>query len=138
MPVTAPPDEYKYQGCVANEGGVLTASYAAAGETAGTATFFATNNGAELRTHLADLLNSVQSCTFDLDAVVTGNAALGDVTLDGTKLTYGDTAGGWALEENKYQVTLQGSACDTYRSGAGHSVAVSFPCDMGKPIAEPR
>jgi len=138
LPVTAPPDSYKYEGCVANEGGVLTATYAAAGETGGNATFFATNDPAALSANLATLLSGVQSCTFDLDAIVTGNPAVGVVTLDGTTLTYGDTAAGWTLEDNKYQVTIQGSACDTYRSGRDHHVVANFPCDMGKPIAEPR
>jgi hypothetical protein len=117
---------------------VLTASYAGAGDTPGTAPYFAANDSATLKDDLAKVLNAVQSCTFDLDAIVTGNPALGVVTLDGNPLTYGDTAAGWTLETNKYQVTLQGSACDSFRAKEGSDLAIAFPCDMGKPIAEPR
>lgn len=139
LPVQAPPDEYKYEGCIANEGGTLTATYAASGETPGTAEYFATNDPAELRESLSKVLFGVASCTFDLDAVVTGDPTRSSVTLDGAPLTYGDTASGWTLEMNKYQVTLQGSACDTYRSGEGHDVSIEFLCDeMGTPVAEPR
>ncbi len=139
LPVVAPPMDYVYQPCVQNEGALLTATYAAAGETPGAAPYFATNDGATLRTQLSDLLFGVASCTFDLDAVVTGDPTRSSVTLDGAPLTYGDTAGGWVLEENHFQVTLQGTACDTYRAGADHEVLIEFKCDeKGIPIAEPR
>lgn len=139
LPVQAPPDDYKYEGCIANEGGALTATYAAAGETPGTAEYFATNDPAELRDSLSKVLFGVASCTFDLDAVVTGDPTRSSVTLDGAPLAYGDTANGWTLEMNKYQVTLQGAACDTFRAGAGHDVSIQFLCDeKGEPVAEPR
>ena len=139
LPVQAPPADYKYQPCVQNESGEVTATYAAAGETPGAAAYFATNDAAMLRTHLGDLLFGVASCTFDLDSIVTGDPTRSSVTLDGMPLAYGDTAGGWTLEANKYQVTLQGSACDTYRSGMGHEVSIVFTCDeMGVRVAEPR
>jgi hypothetical protein len=138
LPVTAPPADYKYQPCIQGEGGVLTASYAAAGDTPGTAPYFSTNDGAMLQANLAQVLNAVQSCTFDLDANVTGNPAGGVVTLNNNALTYGDTAGGWTLEDNKHQVTLQGTACDAFRANDGSTLSIAFPCDMGKPIAEPR
>jgi hypothetical protein len=136
LPVQAPPDDYKYERCIAEEGGTLTAAYAAAGETPGTAEYFATNDAAELSKNLSQVLFGVASCTFDLDAVVTGDPTRSNVTLDGAPLTYGE---GWALEMNKYQVTLQGSACDTYRSAPDHVVSIEFLCDeMGMPVAEPR
>jgi len=139
LPVEAPPDGYKYEGCIANEGGALTATYAAAGETPGTAEYFATNDAAELRESLSKVLFGVASCTFDLDAVVTGDPTRSTVTLDGAPLAYDDMTGGWTLEMNKYQVTLQGAACETYRSGAGHDVSIQFLCDeKGEPVAEPR
>jgi len=139
LPVQAPPSDYQYQPCVASEtGGMFTAAYATADQTPGTAPYFATNDASELRANLQKVLNAVQTCTFDLSANVTGNPALANVTLDGTPLTYGDMAAGWTLEDNKHQVTLEGSACDTYRANPGSKFHASFPCDMGKPIAEPR
>lgn len=138
LPVEAPPSDYKYQPCVQNEGGALTAAYATADQTAGTAPYYATNDPDELRAGLTKVLNDVQTCTFDLSATVTGNPAVAVVTLDGNPLTYGDAAAGWTLEDNMHQVTLQGSACDAFRATPGSMVHASFPCDMGKPIAEPR
>ncbi len=138
LPVQAPPNDYQYQPCVQNEGGVLTATYATADQTPGNAPFFESNDPDELRTGLAKVLNAVQTCTFDLTASVTGNPALANVTLDGNPLTYGDTAAGWTLEDNKHQITLEGSACDSFRANPGTTLNASFPCDMGKPIAEPR
>jgi hypothetical protein len=114
LPVQAPPADYKYQPCVQNETGDVVATYAAAGETPGAAPYFATNDGAMLRQNLGDLLFGVASCTFDLDAVVTGDPRRSSVTLDG-------------------------SACEKYRSGDGHDVSIQFLCDeMGMPVAEPR
>jgi hypothetical protein len=138
LPVQAQPADYKYQPCVSGEGGVLTATYATADQTPGMAPYFSTNDAADLQTKLAQVLNAVESCTFDLNAIVTGNPAGGVVTLNGNPLTFGDTMGGWTLESNKYQVTLQGSACDTFRAQAGSTLDIAFPCDNGKPIAEPR
>jgi len=139
LAVQQPPTDYKYQPCVQSETGDVVATYAAAGETPGAAPYFATNDGATLKKNLGDLLFGVASCTFDLDAVVTGDPRQSTVTLDGEALGFGDTASGWTLEDNKYQVTLQGSACEKYRSGEGHDVSIQFLCDaMGTPVAEPR
>jgi hypothetical protein len=147
-PVTAPPGcvdptdpgcKLKYEAC--NNSMTLTASYAATADNVGTPfTVDTTASDAQqkLKDALGKLLNQAVSCTFDLDAIVTGNAANSSITLDGTELKLGDP-NGWALEDNKYQVTLEGSACDTYRSGANHDVSVTFFCDeMGNPVAEPR
>ncbi len=139
LPVQAPPAEYKYQPCIQGEGGTLTATYVDAGQTTGTAKYFTANDSATLQQKLGEALMAVQSCTFDLDAIVTGNPAGGVVTLNGNALTFGDTTSGWTLEANKYQVTLQGTACYTFRTSPGSTLNVEFPCDkMGKPIAEPR
>jgi hypothetical protein len=139
LPVQAPPADYKYQPCIQGEGGTVTATYVDAGQTSGTAQYFTANDSASLQKQLAQALMAVQSCTFDLDALVTGNPAGGIVTLNGNALTFGDMAGGWTLESNKYQVTLQGSACEAFRTNQGSTLSVEFPCDkMGKPIAEPR
>lgn len=139
LPVQAPPADYKYQPCIQGEGGTLTATYVDAGQTSGTAKYFTANDSATLKQKLGEALMAVQSCTFDLNAIVTGNPAGGVVTLNGAPLTFGDMTSGWTLEANKYQVTLQGSACNTYRTNPGTMLNIEFPCDkMNKPIAEPR
>ena len=80
------------------------------------------------------LLNNAVSCTVDMDAIVTGDPTLGVVELAGQRLTYGDP-NGWMLESNSYSVTLQGTACTTFKAG-GQNLSIEFPCDpSGNPIA---
>jgi hypothetical protein len=140
LPVQAPPDSYLYQQCVApatGGGGVLQATYAAAGAAPGTATAYAATNTAELRAAIQELLVNVISCTLDMNAIVTGNASLGSVTVNGTEVGFND-ANGWSLETNMQQVTLSGSACETFKAGDA-DVSIIFPCDpeTGEPIADP-
>jgi hypothetical protein len=80
------------------------------------------------------LLANVISCTVEMDARVTGNPALGTVTVGGNPVTYSDP-NGWALDmATLYNVTLQGAACETFKAGA--ELHISFPCDpSGNPIA---
>jgi hypothetical protein len=93
-----------------------------------------TNATTALVAALTALLNNAVSCTVDMDAIVTGDPSLGVVELAGQRLTYGDP-NGWTLESNSYSVTLQGSACTTFKSG-GQDLSIEFPCDpSGNPIA---
>lgn len=137
QPVTRPPDQYLYQQCVAGTNGgagVLTATYADAG---GMAPYYTATNGTELQTAIQGLLNSVVSCTFDMDAIVTGDASLGNVMIGTMPLVY-DDANGWRLEPNNYQVTLQGAACDAFKTG-DFDLNITFPCAPdGTPIAVPK
>jgi hypothetical protein len=126
LPVNPPPDSYKYQQCVTKAGGLM-ATYAASAADAGKATFYAAKTPDELRTALSGLLNGVVSCTFDMNATVTGNPAAGTVLLGSQRLSYGDP-NGWTLESNKFQVTLTGTACDGIKAGLA-KLAISFPCD---------
>ncbi len=57
------------------------------------------------------IVSGVRSCTFKLNAKVTDPEA-GTVTLDGSKLAYGDP-NGWKLSSDGTQVELVGSACTT-------------------------
>jgi hypothetical protein len=94
----------------------------------------ATNATAELIAGFSALLNNAVSCTVDMDAIVSGDPSLGDVELTGQRLTYADP-NGWILEPNSYSVTLQGTACSTFRAG-GQNLSITFPCDAsGNPIA---
>jgi hypothetical protein len=74
-----------------------------------------------------------------MDVRVTGNPALGSVLVGvgAEPVLYGD-ANGWKLEDNRYQVTLQGTACETFK--AQQTLDISFPCDplTGMPIAVKR
>jgi hypothetical protein len=130
LPVQQPPDQLKYQACTPTQ--MLTATYAPVGETPGTAPYFTAASPAELETALSGLLNSVVSCTYDMNANVVGDPALGTVKINGTDVPYGE-ADGWKLEDNKFQITLQGAACDTFKAMAGSTLFVSFPCKVAVP-----
>jgi hypothetical protein len=68
-----------------------------------------------------------------MDAVVTGDPSLGQVTVSGTPEPF-DDPNGWKLESNAFSVTLQGAACEAFK--AGGTLNINFPCDpSGNPIA---
>lgn len=136
QPVVQPPAEYVYQSCVAGPSGgagVLTATYSPTG---GTLMPLTATNPAAIRPALEALLTGFVSCTLDMDAIVTGNAALGTVTVTpmggSTRgVAINDQADGWMLESNNYQVTLTGQACEDYKVGA--VVDIQFPCNVAEP-----
>ena len=140
QPVVQPPAEYVYQQCVAGTmggAGVLTATYSPAG---GTVMPLTATNAAAIGPALEGLLTGFVSCTLDMNALVTGNPALGTVIVTPTEgpntdqarpVTHNDTADGWVLEENRFQVTLTGQACEDYKTGA--MVGIQFPCEVAEP-----
>jgi hypothetical protein len=138
QPVAPPPMSYWYEQCPAQASGVNPgtpqATYAADATLAGTSPFYTATTADELRTALNGLLSDVISCTVEMDAKVTGNPALGTVTVGGTPVNYSDPDG-WTLDMTTlYTVTLQGAACETFKSGA--VLNIEFPCDpSGNPIA---
>lgn len=131
LPVAAPPETFVWQSCADRYGRVLQGAYAAAGTAPGTAPYFTATNAAELKTALQGLLNSVVSCTFDMNARVVGNPALGSVSLGSDAVTFGDP-NGWTLEPTMTQVTLQGTACSTFKA-AEKPLSISFPCEVAVP-----
>jgi hypothetical protein len=135
LPVQAPPENFKYEAC--NVGQLLTATYAVAGETPGTAPYFTAANRDQLLPQLRTLLSGVVSCTLDMDATVTGDAARGTVTITPESgptrpLPINDQNDGWVLEPNNYQVTLTGQACLDYKAGNA-DVHIAFPCNVAEP-----
>jgi hypothetical protein len=126
---------FKHESC--NQDQTLKATYTPAAPDVGTPFSVDTRNAdatAELVSTLNGLLANVISCTVEMDAIVAGNPALGTVTVGGTPVAYGD-ANGWSLDMvTKYNVTLEGAACETFKGGA--ELHISFPCDpSGNPIA---
>lgn len=126
---------FKNEAC--NQGGQLLATYTPEAPDVGIPFPVDTrdqNATTKLVTALNELLANAISCTVDMDAIVTGDAALGIVTLDGNPLAYA-AADGWKLEDDLHSVTLQGAACETYKAGA-KQLDIKFPCDpSGNPIA---
>jgi hypothetical protein len=131
--------QFKYAGC--NPNNLLLATYTPAAPDVGTPFSVDTRTEdatAQLVSTLTGLLANVISCTVEMDAIVTGNPAEGTVTVGGTPVTY-DDANGWVLDmTTRYNVTLQGAACETFKGGA--ELHIAFPCDpvTMEPIAEPR
>jgi hypothetical protein len=137
LPVAPNSDEGNYQVCTGGPANVK-GTYAATTDTPGKAPYYTATTGAQLKTAIQTLLNGVVSCTVDMNAIVTGDASHGIVTLGGKVVAYNNAANGWKLESNNYQVTLTGSACTTYQGG-GNPVHIAFPCEPdGTPIAVPR
>ncbi len=136
QPVVQPPADYVYQSCVAGPAGgagVLTATYSATG---GTLMPLTATNPAAIAPALEALLTGFVSCTLDMNAIVTGDASAGTVTVTpmggaGRGVTINNQADGWVLESNNYQVTLTGQACEDYKVGA--VVDIQFPCDVAEP-----
>lgn len=139
LPVEAPAPELVYEQCNDKVGKVLLGTYSSTTPVAENAPYFTASTAETLAAQLTTLLNSVVSCTLDMDAIVTGNPMNSEVLLNGSPIAFGDTVAGWTLEENKYQVTLQGTACTTLQT-PGSTVSIKFFCDpvTGEPITEPR
>lgn len=140
QPVEPPPMDFWYQNCATMQSGTHPgtplATYAAVGG-GGTAVYYEAADPSLIRAQLETLLTGVISCTLDMDAIVTGNAGLGTVTVtpeNGMQRTVpiNDQADGWVLEDNKYQVTLTGQACLDYKAGNAE-VNIQFPCNVAEP-----
>lgn len=127
LDVILPPEQYIWQNCADRYGRVLQASYSL---TPGMAPFFSATNASQLESALRGLLTGVVSCSVDMNALVTGNEALGKVTLAGEEVLLGDP-NGWILEVNRYQVSLQGAACERFKSlMPGEKLDIWFPCGV--------
>jgi hypothetical protein len=131
---TSPDCAFKYEACNDN---VLRATYVETAPASNLANIVDTTQGGAPETlvsTLTGLLANVISCTVEMDAVVTGDPALGMVSVGGNPVTYNDP-NGWSLDmATRYSVTLTGAACDTFKGGA--ELHIAFPCDpSGNPIA---
>lgn len=79
---------------------------------------------------LRTLIASEVSCDVQLsgNGVMPGQECKGLVTLNGNMLACNDPDG-WVLKDATH-VTLQGAACETFRSRADVVVRAQFPCDV--------
>ena len=137
LPVEPPPETFVWQSCADRYGRELQGTYDATGMP-GAAKFYTAENAAQLTTAIEELLTAL-ACTVEMDVRVTGNPALGSVLVGVGKepQVYGD-ANGWKLEDNRYQVTLQGAACEKFKTE--QTLDINFPCDplTGMPVAVKR
>lgn len=90
------------------------------------ATFYQALDQASLTGALAEIVGGVRSCVVALDGEVTGDPALGRVTLDGEPVLYGDPDG-WRLD-GPSELELTGEACAHMKEGE-RALRITFPCD---------
>jgi hypothetical protein len=139
QPVAPNSQEYAYSQCVAGAG--LTATYAADVASAGKAPYYTVSaaDGTTAQTQLATAieasLEQTRSCTFNMDAQVKGDASLGTLTVDDKPLTYGDP-NGWTLGADLTSVTINGTACDSWKERGG-KLNVVFPCKLVPVVPKP-
>jgi hypothetical protein len=89
------------------------------------AKYYVASDAASMKAAFDAIIYGVRSCTFKLNAKVV-DSTKGNVTLDGSKLTYND-GNGWKLSPDGTEVELVGSACETIKSG-DHSISAQFAC----------
>lgn len=125
--VAEPPMEFIYQSCADRYGRVLQGAYS---PTPGMEPFYTATTADQLKSSLSGLLTGVLSCTVEMNAIVNGDPALGKVTVGGQEVPFQDT-NGWALEANRYGVTLQGAACERFKTlMPGEKLDIWFPCGV--------
>jgi len=136
--------QYQYSGCIAHSPTkALTATYAATAGGGKAPYYIVDGNGttsdiAPLVTEIKKALVQTRSCSFDMTATlpsgmttgvkITTNAAKGKFNYNGNPLTYSDP-NGWTLNPTQTGITLNGSACESWKSSGG-TVTGSFPCEV--------
>lgn len=89
-------------------------------------TYYLASDKAGLAEAFERIRVGVRSCSFELDATITAEAApKGTVTIDAMPKTFNDP-NGWRLVGND-RIEFVGAACDQIEAGAT-SVLASFPC----------
>jgi len=84
------------------------------------------NDQASLAKEFEQIAGGATSCDYLLDNVQQDPKFV-RVELDGQTLNY-DDPNGWRLRQDNRTVSLQGSACDTLRSGVDHEFRVTVEC----------
>ncbi|HEY2405373.1 MAG TPA: vWA domain-containing protein [Polyangiaceae bacterium] len=140
QPVEPEIPNYLNQQCVKNK--MVTASYAAVGG-GGMAPYY-TVSGSGTTADVTPLVAAIKqaliqtrSCTFNMTVIdngtkqgvkITADADKGMLTYNGTALTFNDP-NGWTLGSDLVSVTLNGTACDSWKTNGG-SLSVVFPCTV--------
>jgi hypothetical protein len=99
-------------------------------------TYYLASDKAALVDAFEEIRLGVRSCSFDLDATITPEAApKGTVTVDEEGKTFNDS-NGWRLVGND-RIEFVGAACDQIQAGAA-SVRATFPCGTTGVTPKPR
>jgi hypothetical protein len=98
--------------------------------------YYDVTNQAELVKAFNDVIFGVRSCTFDLDAKITREAApKGNVTVDDAAKDF-EAPDGWRLVDDD-TIEFVGAACKAIKEGAGR-VKATFPCGTSGITPKPR
>jgi hypothetical protein len=84
-----------------------------------------------LTTQLRSVLAGVKSCTFDLGGKITVDTTqlnLASVAIQGQPIPL-DPTNGWSMATST-QLTLAGTACDTWRQPTSTTIDFNFPCEI--------
>jgi hypothetical protein len=87
-------------------------------------------NVMDLTSKIASALNTVKSCSFDLQGKIKvdlPHASSGKVIVDGVAVPY-DATNGWTMT-TATQLDLVGAACDAWRA-SGTKIDFAFPCQI--------
>ena len=111
-------------------GMTLLGTYAATG---GMAKYFQPDPSDQdaLTTQLRSVLAGVKSCTFDLGGKITVDTTqlnLASVAIQGQPIPL-DPTNGWSMATST-QLTLAGTACDTWRQPTSTTIDFNFPCEI--------
>jgi len=88
------------------------------------AKYYTANSAADLQTAFQQIIGGVVSCELNITGQVDpAQAQYGNVTLNGSSLTYGTE---WTVNGNT--ITLLGAACEQLKSSSNPQVQASFPC----------
>ena len=112
--------------------GQALGTYAAPDASVANATLYSPDatNVTDLTSKIAAALNTVKSCSFDLQGKIKvdlPHASSGKVMVDGVAVPY-DAANGWTMT-TATQLDLVGAACDAWRAN-GTKIDFAFPCQI--------
>jgi len=143
-PIPATDTNYAYSTCITNSPTkALTATYAApgGGATAPYYTVKGSGTASDVTPLVAEIkkaLIQTRSCTFAMTATlptgdttgvkITTNAEKGMFSYNGNPLTFSDP-NGWTLSADQTGITLNGSACNSWKT-AGGTLTGAFPCEV--------
>jgi len=134
LPVAAPPPGWKDQcNSVIGQNYMYKGMYVARSGFDYTspmnAPFYHPTDTTKLTTALTSIIAGIRGCTFTMgNKIMVADANRGKVLLDGNPITFNDP-NGWKVIDDM-TIEIDGTSCETIKSGGTQSLYISFPCDV--------